>query len=324
MRLKLTAPALAFVVAILYVAPGRTLRAGAARGAGAVLLPGHILLHSGTLTLADLLPASAPSRLRVEAGKVLLGSAPQPTMTRTIYRQQLQYLLKDHASLLAELSLPPQISVQRFHRAITKSEVIRAINRALGSQGLTHPPDLSNIEFSAPVYATGADPGIEVIRISSDPLRHVTNFRLWTSKEPGNLPFTVAVPREIKLPTLVARHMLASGDIASATDFSVEMRPQNRKTSSTTTTANDLSGLATRGLVRAGEPVDRDQFARPVLVEPGALATLIVEGNGFNIKTIVTPLQQGVLGQEIRVRNTESKQVVEAQVTGRDRLTKSR
>lgn len=314
MQFKSSAPALALLL----------LFSSASKGAPRVALAERVVIHSGTLTLADLLPASAPLPVRAEAGKVSLGSAPEPPMTRTIYRQQLQFLLKGRAPLLAELSLPPQISVSRFHRTLTKKEVIAAIRGALGSEGVNRLPDLADLTFTAPVYVTGADPGLKVIRISADPSRRITNFRLWTSKEPANLPFTVSVPIEIKLPTLVARRTLASGDIASATDFLVEMRPRNRGISGSKPTAEDLAGLETRGLVRRGAPVDRDQFARPVLVEPGALATLIVQGNGFNIKTIVTPLQQGVLGQEIRVRNTESKLVLEARVTGRDRLVKSR
>ncbi|MDE3180062.1 MAG: flagellar basal body P-ring formation protein FlgA [Acidobacteriota bacterium] len=285
-----------------------------------LVLPAHVLLHSRTLTLADLLPASAPAKLRTEAGKIRLGEAPQPPMTRIVYRQQLQFLLKDHAPLLANLSVPAEIRIQRAYREITRAEVIRVIDRDLESFGLKQPPDLSNLEFTAPVYATGENAGLKLIRVFSDPTRGVTSFRLWTSKEPVNLPFTVTIPREIKLPTLVARRRLADGDIASPADFTVEMRPATGAMKTTNT--DDVRGLEVRGLVRAGAPVNRDQFKRPVLVEPGALATLVVQGNGFSIKTIVTPLEQGVFGQEIRVRNNESRLVVEARVTGRDRLVK--
>lgn len=324
MRFKLTIPAIALLLAILCASDGRPVAfAAAERDPRPIPLFAHVLVRTGTLTLADLLPPTAPPKLRAEAGGIPLGSAPQPAMARIIYRQQLQFLLKDHASILTQLSLPRQIVVQRFYRTITKGEVILAIRRALGTQGLDGGLGLSSVELPTPAYTTKDDPGLEVIRISADPARHTTAFRLWTSKEPGNLPFTVFVPRTIKLPTLVARHVLASGDIASATDFSVELRPQDRKISGPKTTAKALSGLEVRGLVRAGEPVERDEFERPVLVDAGALATLIVRGKGFNIKTIVTPLEQGVLGQEIRVRNTESKQVVEARVDGRDRLVKA-
>lgn len=288
-----------------------------------VPLLSHVILHSNTFTLADLLPGNAPSALRSEAAKVTLGGAPQPAATRLLYREQLQYLLRDHPSLLAALKLPSEIVLERFHRAMTKQEIADAIRRSLGDQGHEGQLDLSDLQFSAPVYVTQSNPGLEVLRIESDPMRHETRFRLWTSKEPGNLPFTVVVPHEVKLPTLVASRTLAAGEIVSATDFAVEMRPGVQNPSSPATTVADLAGLETRAPIHAGEMVSHGQFAQPVLVEPGTLATLILKSPTFSIKTIVIPLEQGVLGQEVRVRNAESRQVVEAKVVGRDRLLKT-
>lgn len=311
MRFIFTTPALAVLLAVV----------PAARGARVPLLH-RAVVHAATLTLADLLPVSAPAALRSEAATVQLGSAPQPPMARMIYRQQLEYLLNGHKALAASLALPAEIHIERFARTLSKADVVRAIDRALTSQGVTRLPDLGALQFAMPVYVTSADPGLELTRISSDPVRGITEFRLWTAKEPGHLPFTVSVPGAIKLPTLVASRTLVSGEVASASDFAVKMRADRRTMNSAPPSPSSLARLAVRGVVRAGAPVNRDQFERPVLVEPGALSTLIVRGNGFNIKTIVTPLEQGVLGQEIRVRNTDSKQVLEARVVGRDRLVK--
>lgn len=309
--LNFTAPALAVLLAVV----------PAARGARVPLLS-QAVVHSATFTLADLLPTSAPEELRSEAAKVPLGSAPQPPMARTIYRQQIEYLLNGRKTLAASIALPSEIHIERFARTLSKADVAQAIDRALASQGVTRLPDLGALEFSAPVYVTSADPGLELIRISSDPVRGLTQFRLWTAKEPGNLPFTVSIPGVIKLPTLVARRTLVAGEVTSASDFTIKMRAGSRAMTAAPPSAGGLAELDVRGVVRTGAPVNRDQFKRPVLVEPGTLSTLIVRGNGFSIKTIVTPLEQGVLGQEIRVRNTDSKQVVEARVTGRDRLVK--
>lgn len=294
--------------------------------AGRARLQSSVSLQSPTLTLANLLPAGASPALSKEASLVPLGASPQPPNARVIYRQQLQFLLQDHKDLLAEISIPDEIKVQRSYRVINKQEVTAAIEQALsakgdaaGASGL----DLAGLVLSAPVYATGADPGLRVIRIESDPARHETRFRLWTSKEPRNLPFTAIVPGAAKLPVLVARHGLAPGEIVSANDFTVEMRPGIGLPVKPMTTAAGLSGLEAQAAVRPGQPVVRDDFGRPVLVQPETLATLIVQGKGFQIKTQVTPLEQGVLNQEIRVRNIESRQVVEARVIGRDALVKT-
>jgi flagellar basal body P-ring formation protein FlgA len=291
-----------------------------------VRLRSHVILDSGSMTMADLLPDSAPASLRQEARSVPLGSAPQTAMTRTLYRQQLQFLLRDHKALLRELNLPDEITVERAHHTLTREEVIQAIQNAIGDRkgGTLEGLDLQNIHFSSLVYVTQADPGLKVVRIQSDPLRNETRFRLWTSNEPGTLPFEVSVPGAARLPTLVSRHEMAPGEIVSANDFEVVMSPKAGVLSGNGPSVTELAGLETRAPLRAGQAVTRTEFGMPVLVKPGVLASLIVEGGNFSIKIVVTPLEQGVLGQEVRVRNTETRAVVEAKVIGRDRLLKKR
>lgn len=285
----------------------------------------RVVLHSDTFTLDNLLPRSAPAPVHRKAAKIVLGQSPQPAASRVIYRQQLEFLLHGHAALLKQLQIPREMLIERYYRAITKSEIIQAINRALGSHGLpgTDSVDAQDVQFSTPVYVTEADPGLEVLRIASDPLRRETVFTLWTSAEPRNLPFTVTVERAVKLPTLVARRAIPPGEMVSPSDFAVEMKAASRHRGAALVEAGELAGLETRATLRVGQPVNRDLFKRPVLVEPGALATLIVEGGAFSIKTVVVPLEQGVMGQEIRVRNEETRRVVMARVVGRDRLKKT-
>lgn len=297
--------------------------------AGRIQIQPAVVVHSASVTLADLLPAQAPEAVRKQAAQVELGAAPQPPRMRIIYRQQLQYLLAGNKTLLARLDIPPEMRIERFHRTITRAEVIAAIERALGADaGGTRAPqlrglDLASIQLPAPVYVTSSNPGLRVIRIESDPSRRETSFRLWTANEPGNLPFAIIVSGTVKLPVLISKHGLFPGEIVSPADFSIEMRPGVGLPAKPLATASGLAGLEARAVVPAGAAVALDDFGRAVLVRPETLATLIVEGPGFRIKTQVTPLEQGVLNQEIRVRNTESRQVMEARVIGRDRLMKS-
>lgn len=298
---------------------------GPVQTARRVPLLSSVVLHSRSFTLDDLLPDSAPAAMHREGMEIVLGRSPQPAASRILYRQQLQYLLRDHVSLLADLRLPGQIVIRRFHRAITREEIVQAIDSALDRQGAGGEDllDPKVLQLSGPVYVTAEDPGLQVLRIAADPLRRETQFTLWTSKEPDNLPFTVTIQRALKLPALVARRTIPPGEIVSSADFAVEMRPAGREPDASSVSGEDLEGLETRASLRTGQPVARDQFKRPILVKPGALATLIVQGSAFSIKAVVDPLEQGVLGQEIRVRNTETRQVVEAKVVGRDRLVKT-
>ncbi len=289
-----------------------------------ITLRSHVTLSATQLTLADLLPATAPESLREATRGIKLGVAPQPPVLRILYRQQLRFLMAAHPRLLARFVIPDEIVIQRSYRLLTRNEVIQAIQAALRNEGAREMSGsaLAKVHFSAPVYVTQKDPGLRVIRIECDPSRGETQFRLWTSKEPGILPFDVTLQSSVEVPTLIASHTLAPGQVVSAADFTVALTPASRSASGQPAAAADFEGMEPRTLVRRGQPVQRNEFGQAVLVEPDTLATLIVRGGGFNIKTMVTPLEQGVMGQEIRVRNIESRQVVEAQVAGRDLLVR--
>jgi flagella basal body P-ring formation protein FlgA len=57
-----------------------------------------------------------------------------------------------------------------------------------------------------------------------------------------------------------------------------------------------------------------------VLVTAGKPAKLVVETATLRMTALVTPLQSGVKGQLIRVRNPDTQRVFEAEVVGRDLL----
>jgi flagellar basal body P-ring formation protein FlgA len=322
MRKGLTFLALA---TLLLLAPGARAVAPAPTD-GRISLRRHVTLNASRLTLADLLPATAPESLRKATRGITLGAAPQPPGSRILYRQQLRFLLSAQPNLLSHFDIPDEVVVRRSYRLLTRKEVIQAIQTALGNEGAQGlgATDLSHVRFSFPVYVTKPDPGLRVIRIECEPSRGETRFRLWTAGEPAILPFDVTVRRTVNVPTLVARHTLAPGEVVSASDFTVALRPAPRSSPDLPAAASDFQGLEPRTLVRKGQPVDRNEFGQAVLVQPDTLATLIVQGGAFNIKTMVTPLQQGVMGQEIRVRNIESRQVVEARVAGRDLLVRTK
>jgi flagella basal body P-ring formation protein FlgA len=293
-------------------------------GAGQELEPTKlcqvVTVAAPIVRLSDLLPAEAPGTLKARSAEIAMGSAPQPGRSRTVTRAEIKSHLIDTPDLLGSLAIPDRIVIERSHRMLTPSEVLRAIKTGLGGQALPGSGgwDDSDLKLSAPVYVTLEDPGLEVTRIELDPFRRQTKFRLWTSKEPTILPFWVTVTHDVKVPTLVARHDIPAGKEAQVTDFQVEER--SGTPGRQLLAAADLAGLQTRTGVRSGEQVTRSMFSQVVLVEPGRPAKLIAEGPRFRISTTVIPLQAGVMGQQIRVRDTETQRILSAEVVARGQL----
>jgi flagella basal body P-ring formation protein FlgA len=280
-----------------------------------------VTLGAPMVRLSDLLPSETPGTLRARAAEIALGSAPQPGLSRTVSGMEIRSRLMDAPDLLERLVIPDRIVIQRSYRSLSNSELLEAIRLRLGAQATPNSVSWSpsDLKLSTPVYVTLDDPGLEVTRIELDPLRRQTKFRLWTSKEPSILPFWVTLAHDVKIPTLVARHDIPAGSEAQAADFQVEERAGTPESKSLLA-ASELVGLQARAPLKSGQAVTRSMLTPVVLVEPGKPATLVAEGAHFRISTTVIPLQAGVLGQQIRVREADSQHILSAEVVGRGEL----
>jgi len=228
------------------------------------------------ITLADLLPASAPSSLHESAARLSLGSAPQPGSSRTLLGYQIEKQLRSAPEVLDRLAIPDRIVVTRAYRAISHAEIVRAIEEAWKEEGFSGNValDRGNLELEAPVLVTRDDLGLKATRLEYDRLEHRAVFRLWASKEPHLLPFYVSV------------------DSLPGADW-----------------------LAGRGAL-SGKSVMRGSAQPRILVKPGKPVKMLGEGRNFRFSTIVVPLQPGREGQIIRVRERGTRRLLKAEVTG--------
>jgi flagella basal body P-ring formation protein FlgA len=309
------------IVTLLMCAVSRPSPAAPAQETERTRLSQTVTLGAPIVRLSDLLPSEAPATLKARAAAIVLGSAPQPGLARTVSGTEIKSHLVDAPDLLGRLEIPDRIVIRRFYRSLSTAELLEAIRLRLGAQST---PDSMNwtpgdLKLSAPVYVTLDDPGVEVTRIELDPFRRQTKFRLWTSKEPSILPFWVTLAHDVKVPTLVAGHDIPAGKEAQAVDFQVE-EGAGTPGSQSLLAASDLTGLEARTPVKNSQPVTRSMLKPVVLVEAGRPAKLVAEGAHFRISTTVIPLQPGVLGQQIRVREVDSQRILSAEVVDRGEL----
>ncbi len=271
-----------------------------------VKIRSNAVVRMSEVMLSDLLPDSAPESLKCLAAKIDLGSAPQPGVALHVSHAQIQTAIEDQPELSRKLFIPASVEIERFHRALSSKEIVDALNAEAGRRGLKgdDPLELAGVELTAPVTVTTNHPNLRVISIQTDALRRTTQFRLVAAREPGLVPFAVIVPRLVKFPGF--KPIRAKG-----------------------TASLPAPGIANPGaaLRAASESGTASKFVpfqppqpKPILVEPGALATLLVTGKGFTIKAVVIPLQEGSLGQQIRVRSLTTHRVLSAEVTGRNSL----
>ena len=176
-------------------------------------------------------------------------------------------------------------------RSLSRREIYQAIQNYLqqmgtGSRGNLRLEDL-RIQSSVP--SINEDAGLEVKKISFDPLRQAVVFELWTSHEPQYLPFTVTTQRD---PALWGMPQLLNGNTGDAG------KESNGDTS------------------KFGKATDVTSRKQPVLVKPGRPATLVMQGPNMRVTTTVVPLQPGIKGQTIMVRDATTARVMRAEVVG--------
>lgn len=271
----------------------------ASLSAGApVALLSEVDLKTSGVRLSDLLPADAPAPLRRASDAVPLGSAPMAGSVRRMSREEIEHALVDQPQILAAISIPAEITVRRVHRQLSPAEVATAIDAVLGSDKAVD-PDKLNLQLSPLV--TSGDPGLEVTGIDFDAFHQVTRFRLWTAKEPQNLPFYVTVPGRPM--SSKAMPLGLAGTEARAAARS-EAQPIVSGHSEPVHSAIDVGGV--KPPAKASE----------MLVKAGVATQLVIEGADYRLTSTVIPLQPGALGQEVRARDPLTHKILSAQVAG--------
>lgn len=128
----------------------------------------------------------------------------------------------------------------------------------------------------------------------------------------GRLFTTAEIP-------VLNRRMLA-GEIIKADDLKWIKVRANRLQSNTIASETDLIGHTPRRGLRAGYPVLTSAVRRPILVEKNSLVTMMLRTPKMTLTAQGKALEAGSEGDVIRISNSQSKTVIEAEVVGDGRV----
>jgi hypothetical protein len=241
-----------------------------------VCLLAEVTVQAETLRLSDLLPDDAGTRLKAAADRVLLGRAPQVGSVRVFTVSELRQAAAEVPSQTTEIDIPEQVVVRRLGWPLE----IETVTRTVAHSNLTHQLDFSQAKIMLPPGFTTVTPHpqfeVAALKPSSD---HRGFFAL-----------------------IRCRERTACGSFLAEIVFSVP-----------------TVGVESRELKLASEKVtepDRSAVAAPVLVQPGRMALLVIDGDGFRITQTVMPLKRGGLGELVRVSDPRTHHSWLAQVSG--------
>jgi hypothetical protein len=245
------------------------------------LIPLHssVAVEGASISLLDLLGSATPQDLRSQAAAINVGTAPSYGPTRQITRPVLLDLLAENHFPADRFLIPSAIFVERAARPIASEEVFDAIQKALLKNGLTDPLSLNieDISLDAKILVPRQEINLEVTQVTFDGLLGRARFRIWTPSLPSIPPFFATA----RLSSSVSPRAFHEARSPSILPISIP---------------------------RAATA------ASPVLVRAGLFARLHLHSANSSLLLRVTPLQNGRLGDLIRVRLPANGHVLQARV----------
>jgi len=248
-----------------------------------VRLRAEVTVQSETLRLSDLLPADVGTRFKAAAERLSLGRAPQAGSLRVFTVTELRQAIAEIPMETTEIDIPEQVVVRRLGWPLEADTVRRTLARS----NLTHALDFSQAKITLPAGFTTAvpDPKLEVTAVNSSP----DHLRL--------------------LAQMRCRDRAACGSFLAEIVFGVP-----------------VVGVRSRELKLGPEKVTEPNLssvAGPVLVQPGRMALLVIDGNGIRITQPVMPLKRARLGELVRVSEPLTHRFLVAEVSGEGMLRTS-
>jgi len=153
-----------------------------------------------------------------------------------------------------------------------------------------------------------------------DAARDITVFWLSSSQRGNILPsLIVTVHKQRSMRVLVAKHQLRSGQAVSMDDL-VEA---TQSSGNLLLPAAGLRGTVpnpVRADPAAKEPASKTNPNAVLLVKVGMPSELVTRGKNFRGSMTVIPLESGKRGQELRVRDPGTRQILRARVTNVNQL----
>ncbi len=115
---------------------------------------------------------------------------------------------------------------------------------------------------------------------------------------------------------VVPNHDIARGATIAETDLVYGTIPASNVFSGVVTSMDELTGMETRRMLRAGEIVRVDDVRHPILVTKGSIVTMSFEAPGVVLTASGRAMSEGGMGDTVTLQNPASFRQVTATVIG--------
>lgn len=122
----------------------------------------------------------------------------------------------------------------------------------------------------------------------------------------------------VEVPVLTRQ--LGRTDVIEATDITLRSFPDRLIRKDTVTDSKMLLGQSPRAVISINRPIRQAEVSSPILIKKGSPVQLTYSSQYMSIKTSGIALQDGALGEMIRVKNEKSEKAVSGRVAAAGRV----
>ena len=293
-------------------AGGESVALSRSAGQAKVVLRESVSVKSKLVRLNDLFSGTG------EKADIAVAYAPVPGKRAIFDSRWLYRVARAYGLNWRPLGLQDQIVVERESQMITREEIEDSIRVALIDRGAdpNTKVELSNRMMRLYVASdVAASVGVE--DVSYEPRTgRFTAILVAPAGDPGatRTRVTGRLHRETDVPVPARR--IQANEVITERDIKWVKVRQNRLPRGVIIDINELIGKSPKRWLRAGIPVRAANVQPPILVPKGSLVTIYLKVPRMMLTAQGKALENGSDGDVIRINNTQSNKVIEAEVTG--------
>ena len=281
----------------------------------------QIVIDQDTIRLGDLFDGQINAAAGVNADTVV-AYAPQPGRRAIFDAEWLSRLAHRLRLNWRPTTRLDRIVAERTSTLVNGDAVRETITSELAERGFGDDFDIELSNQNLLIHIDSRLPGtIGIASLSVDPSTERFNAVITVpAGDPRAKRFTVAGRMFALLDIPVPVTTLRPGETIRADDIMWKPVRARLVRDNTVTDADDLIDMEPRRALRQDTPVRRADLRRPQTVSKGAVVTMVYQTPAMSLSATGVAESNGTDGDIIRVRNRQTKLVVDARVTGPDRV----
>ncbi|MBD8890417.1 flagellar basal body P-ring formation chaperone FlgA [Roseibium litorale] len=282
------------------------------------VLRSEIATLSEVVTVGDFYDNAGPS------ASVPLFRAPDLGTSGTVPAADVAARARDAGLLQAGTDGLTSVVVQRRAEPYDAERLKNMAKKALAARDASlTPADLDISFYRTPVTIQAnpaADEPISVDRVLWS--RTDGRFTLFLSVATGNGIQQLSLTGQATelMEVAVLSQPLRRGSVLKPQDLTLVRQPRARVPANALTSPEEVAGLAARNNLRAGAPLLKTDFERPILIARGEKVTITYELPGLKLTTRGQALEDGAEGDVIDIQNLQSKRTIPGVVLSRGQV----